>query len=243
MKFTREYERARLQVLVLDPSLIPQSIDVVIEEFIYELHFRVERAVMTHPIPIAMEDNAMDDREEEGEGRGNSSRSMQQDQAHARDGRANNSVGNVEAESKQSNHGKKVLYQLPGLEELQDLAHEPVSNGEEVTSGGVVPGSDLPSLNKHEEMAAIPKIKTPGRRSKHRAGLVDESSLERAKQMKVARNLDFKGNKDQMQPSLLLLSNNEVVNNLGVVGISLGNCDRTTSEMRSLSPKIISGDS
>jgi hypothetical protein len=77
MKFTREYERARLQVLVLDPSLIPQSIDVVIGEFIYELHFRVERAEMIHPIPIDMEDDAMDDREEEGEGHGNISRSMQ----------------------------------------------------------------------------------------------------------------------------------------------------------------------
>jgi hypothetical protein len=54
MKFTREYERAQLQVLVLDPSLIPQSIDVVIGEFIYELHFCVERMEMTHPVPIDM---------------------------------------------------------------------------------------------------------------------------------------------------------------------------------------------
>jgi hypothetical protein len=114
MKFTREYERARLQVLVLDLSLIPQSIDVVIGEFIYELHFWVERAEMTHLIPIDMEDDAMDDREEEGEGCGNSSRSMQQDQAQPRDGRANNSVGNVEVESKQSNHGKRFYTSYPG---------------------------------------------------------------------------------------------------------------------------------
>jgi hypothetical protein len=79
------------------------------------------------------------------------------------------------------------------LEELQDLAHDPISNGEEVTLGGAVADSDLPSLNMHEEMAAIPEIETPGRRSKRRAGSVDESSLERAERMKVARNLDFKG--------------------------------------------------
>jgi hypothetical protein len=78
MKFTREYERAQLQVLVLDPSLIPQSIDVVIGEFIYELHFRVERTEMTHLVPTDMKDDTMDDREEEGDGHGNSSRSMQQ---------------------------------------------------------------------------------------------------------------------------------------------------------------------
>jgi hypothetical protein len=79
------------------------------------------------------------------------------------------------------------------LEELQDLAHDPISNGEEVTLGGAVADSDRPSLNMHEEMTAIPEIETPGRRSKHRAGSVDESSLERAERMKVARNLDFKG--------------------------------------------------
>jgi hypothetical protein len=39
MKFTCEFDRARFQVLVLDPSLIPHSIDVVIGEYIHELHF------------------------------------------------------------------------------------------------------------------------------------------------------------------------------------------------------------
>jgi hypothetical protein len=51
--------------------------------------------------------------------------------------------------------GKKVLYQLPSLEERQDLANESASDGEEVMSGGDVLleilGSDLPSLNVHEE--------------------------------------------------------------------------------------------
>jgi hypothetical protein len=70
MKFTHEYDRARLQVLFLDPSLIPHSIDVVIE-FIYELHFRVERDEMTHPTPIDMDDDTMEEREEEGSGCGN----------------------------------------------------------------------------------------------------------------------------------------------------------------------------
>jgi hypothetical protein len=60
MKFTHEYDRARLQVLFLDPSLIPHSIDVVIE-FIYELHFRVERDEMMHPTPIDMDDDTMEE--------------------------------------------------------------------------------------------------------------------------------------------------------------------------------------
>jgi preprotein translocase subunit SecF len=39
MRFTWEYDRARLQVLLLDLVLIPNSINVVIEESVYELHF------------------------------------------------------------------------------------------------------------------------------------------------------------------------------------------------------------
>jgi hypothetical protein len=42
MKFTRAWDRPRFQVMVLDLDLIPQSVDVVIGDFIYELHFKVE---------------------------------------------------------------------------------------------------------------------------------------------------------------------------------------------------------
>jgi hypothetical protein len=188
MKFTHEYERARLQVLVLDPSLIPQSIAVVIGGggFIYELHFRVERVEMTHPVPIDMDDDMMEDREEEGAGRGNNSKSMQQDQSATRDGRANSSAGNAEVKSKHTHHGKNVLYHFLGLEELQDLAHSTISDGEEVMSGGDIPDSEPPSLAMHEEqIAAILEIDTPGQRSKRRAETVDESSLERTEQMKA----------------------------------------------------------
>jgi hypothetical protein len=62
MKFTKILDRLRFQVLVLDPNLIPQSVDVVIGDFIYELHFKVE--------PEGMQDNdvllKMDDIEDAG---------------------------------------------------------------------------------------------------------------------------------------------------------------------------------
>jgi hypothetical protein len=125
--------------------------------------------------------------------------------------------------SKQAHHKKKVMYHLPVLEEMQDFALDTVSDGEEVTLGSEVPDSEPPSLIMHEEqMAAISKTDMPGRMSKRRAKSVDESSLERAERMKAAWNLDFKGNTDQTQPSLLVFSNDEVLNNLGAVGISLG---------------------
>jgi hypothetical protein len=40
MIFTRQYNRARMRVLLLDPSLIPILVDVVIGDNVYELQFK-----------------------------------------------------------------------------------------------------------------------------------------------------------------------------------------------------------
>jgi hypothetical protein len=59
--FTRQYNRARLQVLVLDPALIPTSVDVVIGDNVYELHFKVEPDEMRdNPGMLDMEDDNSD---------------------------------------------------------------------------------------------------------------------------------------------------------------------------------------
>jgi hypothetical protein len=61
MIFMRQNNRARMQVLVLDPSLIPTSVDVVIGDNIYELHFKVEPDEMSeNPKPLEMEDDGDD---------------------------------------------------------------------------------------------------------------------------------------------------------------------------------------
>jgi hypothetical protein len=94
---------------------------------------------------------------------------------------------------------------------------------EEDTMGGDAPDSEPPSPVIHAaQLAAIPEVETPGRRSKRRAESVDESSMEHALRMKAARNLDFKGNKNHSQPSFLQLPNDTVLNNLDAIGISLG---------------------
>jgi hypothetical protein len=63
--------------MVLHPSLILHSIDVVIGEYIYELHFRVEHKVMVSPVPIDMDDDVMDDREDDGAEHSNDPKAMQ----------------------------------------------------------------------------------------------------------------------------------------------------------------------
>jgi hypothetical protein len=42
MNFTHQFSRPRMQVLVLNPALIPILVDVVIGDNVYELHFKVE---------------------------------------------------------------------------------------------------------------------------------------------------------------------------------------------------------
>jgi hypothetical protein len=71
MIFTRQYNRPRLQVLVLDPMLIPTSIDVVIGDNIYELHFRVELEEMHELLkPLDVEDDSDEfDKKRRGGGR------------------------------------------------------------------------------------------------------------------------------------------------------------------------------
>jgi hypothetical protein len=57
MKFTNNYEICRLQVLVLDASLLPQFVDVVIGDNLYELQFRVEENMDNDNLePMDMDD-------------------------------------------------------------------------------------------------------------------------------------------------------------------------------------------
>lgn len=42
MKFVKKHEMGRLLVAVLDPELVPDLVDIVIGDFVYELQFRVE---------------------------------------------------------------------------------------------------------------------------------------------------------------------------------------------------------
>jgi hypothetical protein len=219
---TCEFNRARFQVLVLDPNLIPHSIDVVIGEFIYELHFRVEREELAQPIPIDMDDDMMEEREDEGTRCANDPKLMHQDPSH-RESTRNSSAASSDVGCKKTQHGKSALYHISALEVLQEFDHEAEKEEDEVATGGEAPDSEPPSLIMHEvQMASILESETPGRRSKRRAETVDESSLERAERMKAAHNLDFKGNKEQSQSSLLILSNDVVMSNLGAVGFSLG---------------------
>jgi hypothetical protein len=223
MKFTRDFDRARFLVLVLDPFLITHSIDVVIGEYIHKLHFRVERDEMVPPTTIDMDDEPMDDREEEGLGGGNNAKSVQQENSANTNSAANNSACGVGGSSKHASYGKSVLVVVLVIEELHDAGHDASADGDEILAGDETSFAVLsPPVMQVVLLATILETKSPVRRSKRRAETVDESSLERVERIKAARNLDFQGNTELSQPPSFLASDEEVIHNLGFVGISLG---------------------
>ena len=61
MKFTKKYGRARMKVAVLNPDLIPNLVDVVIGDFVYELQFRVEKDMSDGEPQVIDMDSTMDE--------------------------------------------------------------------------------------------------------------------------------------------------------------------------------------
>jgi hypothetical protein len=60
-KFTKKHGRARMKVAVLNSDLIPDLVDVVIGEYVYELQFRVEKDMSDGEPQVIDMDSTMDE--------------------------------------------------------------------------------------------------------------------------------------------------------------------------------------
>jgi hypothetical protein len=67
MKFTKKYGRARLKVAVLDPTIIPNLVDIVICDYVYELQFRVEEGISDGEPQVIDMDSTIDEDDPKGE--------------------------------------------------------------------------------------------------------------------------------------------------------------------------------
>jgi hypothetical protein len=123
--------------MVLDPSLIPHSIDFVIGQ-----HFRVEHEEMMNQIPTDMDDDVMDDRKEDGAERSNDPKPMQQDQLVQKEGKSNSSAGSSDAGGKNLQLGKKLAYSILALEMLQHAEHGLEYDGDGDAMGVEAPNSE-----------------------------------------------------------------------------------------------------
>jgi hypothetical protein len=114
MKFTRAMDKSRFWVLVVDPELIPYSVDVVIGDFIYELHFKVEPDMMNDNVVLLIMDD-MEDKGGEGEGKEDlhEANNMQIDQGEQgqRDGDSSGTPNQLKGKC-EAQGSKRVLFQV-----------------------------------------------------------------------------------------------------------------------------------
>jgi hypothetical protein len=251
-----------MQVLVLDPVLIPTSVDVVIGDNVYELNFRVEPEEMQEmPKPLEMvDDNDEFHKKEEGEGGSDQGDFMQEDKSlDSEQGKK----FSAQTHGTGDGNKRKKMMQLPDVdvsncveEVLQqnnmsidvyidetETYNEDELMGEFDEDGK---GEELasPEATRLRELAAILEVETPLRKSKRRASFGDENSLERAARIKATRNLDFKkdkGNSNTSHASFIHFSDEHVVGNLSAVGVSLGNNDNLISSSISHIKEIETG--
>lgn len=187
MVFTRRYDIARLQVLVLDPSLIPDVVDVVIGDHLYELTFRVEpENGPEEPMPMEMENLEDGDVEKKDEGN------------------INQKVGK-EAGLDDSGNGSKLGSGVqfsergcPPAPSLQlNLIHESdgLTASDEDFDGFVEDTLMVDKVQTQQnlvaKLSAIPEaVLSPSRKSKRRASDSDQLVLERAEKLKADKNLE-----------------------------------------------------
>jgi hypothetical protein len=142
MNVTRQFSRARMQVLVLDPALIPISVDVVIGDNVYELHFKVEPDEMhENPKPLEMDDD-FDDMDVMGDGEGgNDGRDdfMQEDQGDKSMNKGVDHTLTSTLTEQQDSHKSKA-------KNNQDIADFVVDNGDLNLEGTAVGSEDDMSL-------------------------------------------------------------------------------------------------
>lgn len=218
MVFTRRYDIARLQVLVLDPSLIPEVVDVVIGDYLYELAFRVEpENGPEEPIPMDMDNIGDGDFEKKNDGneKGDSGKEP---------GPRGSSQSKLGSGSMFCEKGGPSLHSIQvgltadsgGLnlsDEEFDGLHDDVIGVERVQS----------QESLVAKLSAIPEAAvSPSRRSKRRASDSDQLVLQRAEKSKADKNLEnlhVKGNLIN-DVSFLHFSNDQIsasIKNLGII--------------------------
>ncbi|XP_008649685.1 uncharacterized protein [Zea mays] len=201
MKFTNQYGICRLQVMVLDPLLIPQFIEVVIGECLFELQFRVEENMDgDSPVPVDMDDfscgedeNKSDQLEDVVRG-GNS---LPPNNSAPDSGKSvSKGAGN------DGNTGKKgaahdvissvVQYADLGLG-MQGVDHAGNPTQAVVPATSSCMAVSVPCTPDVAAMAAVPEATmglTESGRSKRRNRSGNGDSMQRASKLKAARNLD-----------------------------------------------------
>jgi hypothetical protein len=238
-----------LQVMVLDPLVIPQFIEVVIGECLFELQFRVEKNMDSDsPVPVDMDDLS----------RGEDENKSDQLEDVARGGNSAPDSGKSVSEGagNDGNTGKKgvvhnVISSVVQHTEL-GLGKQGVKHAGNPTQAVVPATSPRMAVSVSctpdvAAMAAVPEATlglTESGRSKRRNKSRNEDNMQRASKLKVAHNLDadiFAGNSIRSLPYVLIPD--EVVQRLTSLGFVCENNDKSWDKFLELLTNKLSGES
>uniref|UniRef100_K3YN77 CCHC-type domain-containing protein n=1 Tax=Setaria italica TaxID=4555 RepID=K3YN77_SETIT len=168
-------------VAVLDPELIPDLVEVVIGDFVYELQFRVEMEENAdNPLPINMDIDPKTDKDDGGDG----NKDVDPEGPQGKDippemKKGNKSDMSASANTPQSGVGKTVQL-TSGISTPKVLLSQTGPDD----SWMAEPISGVPHGQKANAYA------TPTRSSKRSAAASDGDSLEKASKLKARKNLD-----------------------------------------------------
>ena len=190
IKFTTKTGRARLKVAVINPDRIPDLVDVVIGDTIYELQFCVEQeSLNSPPSVIEMDPNLDEDKENEENGEGN----MDED-SHTADGAAAHpsaaplaaNMGGADIPKGSSSLGVDLHAVAQGSKPVAILTPSGVLPDGKTQWKAQVTTEQVKLLEKNIQVTGA----SPMRARKRNSATVDQDSLEKATKLKACKNLD-----------------------------------------------------
>lgn len=230
MKFTNEHRMARMKVAVLAPELIPDLVDVVIGDYVYELQFRIEKDNGDNPAPIYMDIDPKNDEDNGGNlgEKEDDPNNAKTNETHAAN---KNNLGNIDGTSPTmgSSHTGAAHESTPHSSRVSKPVVKLAPTGSQGSWKAKVSVSpdDLQNTLLGQQQVKPNNLPadaytSPIRSSKRNAAANDEDSLERATKLKAKRNLDAPHKNGTDLFSLAPLDDSTIFSNIDNVGVSLG---------------------
>jgi len=243
--FTKNTGRARMKVAVLDPNLIPDFVDVVIGDYVYELQFAVEDDTLNgEPQLIDMDSTKEGDPKEENPKEGDPKEENPKEGNSKEKMDVDGKIGDAEAPGNGNGDLPPMVGQHSGpngAAQLEEIGESTITQSKPVKpskkprallsqSGGdawkatmLPPQIDSGNLNNKFNSGTA----SPVRSSKRNASTMDQDSTEKAAKLKAKKNLEFALDKGKMQqpPSFISRDDSSLVNSTSSLGVVLGSND------------------
>jgi len=243
--FTKNTGRARMKVAVLDPNLIPDFVDVVIGDYVYELQFAVEDDTLNgEPQLIDMDSTKEGDPKEENPKEGDPKEENPKEGNSKEKMDVDGKIGDAEAPGNGNGDLPPMVGQHSGpngAAQLEEIGESTITqskpmkpskkprallsqSGEDAWKATMLPPQiDSGNLNNKFNSGTA----SPVRSSKRNASTMDQDSTEKAAKLKAKKNLEFALDKGKMQqpPSFISRDDSSLVNSTSSLGVVLGSND------------------